>query len=188
MKQAGKILTLLLLFAATPVFAQENGRTGILVRAFGNAEIGGHFMLTENWALRPAVMFNSWTRDRSEVRTENAPDASMTSSNIGLNLALLRYFGSQKEMAPYGGLGISYTRIHFEDDAGGASGYKQTQWDAGLRALFGAEYKLSSRFSVFGELAFGYSLGKETTTKEGNYTIKNIGVSNSGIGVLFYFR
>ncbi len=53
---------------------------------------------------------------------------------------------------------------------------------------FGAEYGLSNRFAVFGELGFGYThqTTDNTFTAAGNSTGHTIG-TRSGAGVIVYF-
>jgi hypothetical protein len=62
-----------------------------------------------------------------------------------------------------------------------------TATTTGGSGSFGAQYELSDKFSVFGELGFGYSRTKVTSSTSNSKNTGNTWSSRSGVGVIFYF-
>jgi hypothetical protein len=155
--------------------AQETGQAGITM---GYPEsIGVIWHVTDTVAVRPEFAFAHTTSD-SDLPFA---DTTFSSTSGGIGVSGLFYFHRADNLRPYFAPRWSYTHA---DPSQSASANTNT-----ISGLFGAQYAVGKRFSVFGETGLSYS----RTTAKGDADLATITLhgnafgTRTGAGVIFYF-
>ena len=205
------LMVLLVLVNCRAVNAQEKKRAGVTMGY--PASVGFVFHVTDRVALRPELSFDKSSskqstdivyypsRDRTSSSTSN--DASV----VGVGLSALFYAGKWDNVRTYVSPRITYTRLtttidyccYFVDFAvptptlespisfRAPAPEKATSSMFSGAGSFGAQYSMSSKFSLFGEVGLSYS---RTTGPEWNIYSKTKSTSwstRTGVGIVFYF-
>jgi hypothetical protein len=212
-----------MLYGATPAMAQDSGAVGVTMGY--PSSVGVMWHVTERFALRPEVSFSTSTNETPLLfglssitgpSTSSSSVSTSTSSTIGVGISGLFYVGKWDALRAYVAPRFVYTR------SSGTSEYTSepfvvnpsfgtaygpltpvtvtTKTESTLTSksgmgLFGASYSLHERFTVFGEVGFGYSTSgsKSTSTPEPDLDILVSGggshgwSTRTGAGVIFYF-
>ena len=177
----GRSLLLLSLLLGVPriACAQEAGQKG-LTMGFPES-IGLLWHVTDKVAVRPEFGFAHVTTDSNLPFT----DGNVSSTSIGVGVSALFYLKDYDNLRTY----VAPRWVYNHTDPGGGT----TSSANTISGLFGAQYALGKRFSVFGEagLAFSHSTAKsevavasiiDTIEAHGN----SIG-THTGVGVILYF-
>ena len=104
---------------------------------------------------------------------QHGGDSSGT--DFGLGVGIRKYL-STEDFAPFFGGVINYRKSTREDDLKEAS----------IMGIFGAEYFFEKRFSVEGNVGFGYT-STETTPGATTRRDTNLGTQRFGLSLNFYF-
>jgi hypothetical protein len=174
---------LLVVFASLGVpavaWGQEVGQKGITM---GYPEsIGLLWHVTDNVAVRPEFRFAHSTTDT------NVPFAgeNTSSTSFGVGVTALFYLKRYDSLRTY--VAPGWTHSHTDPGAG------TTANSDTIAGMFGAQYAVGKRFSIFGEtgVAFSHSTSKsdiagppivDTFSAHGNSV-----ATRTGAGVIFYF-
>ena len=177
-------LTLVMCLGATAANAQERGQTGLVMGLPATAGIIWH--ATDRLAIRPEIGFSHSTSE-SDVPILGSVNTS-EQRTVTVGGSVLWYFAKADNVRPYFMPRISYGRSSF--DSSSISTPPSTR-NFGVSASFGAQYAPVRRFSVYGELGYGYG---RTTTRfstpilDGGETRTNAWSTRSAAGVIFYFN
>lgn len=191
----------ILLFGGSLSLAQEAGQVGINMRVDPAPRIGLTYHLTRQFALRPYVGF---TLGSLEADTEfiprnqqGLPDPRLIesareerSSRITVGLGLLFYVYQGRDISVYTGANFSYSRESVEVTVSWRDqGWTDRGEVFGGNALLGLQCRLLKNLGIFGEIGMGYSGGSYEHDNNGEATRSSSrwGVTNSGIGLVFYF-
>lgn len=186
LKRTLVVTPLVALGAASPVLA-DTSDGGFYLRAFGgvsslsDTDLSG--VATGNSGFESGQVFGgaigydyAGSPFRSELeyayRTGDADGAAgITGDFASTTLALNGYydfapiFGGR--LTPYVGAGLAYvTEVDFDVVGGGASGEYNDTGDFAYQLMLGAEYPLSPRWSVTGEVRY-FDAGSQTLTGAG---------------------
>lgn len=173
----------LVALCATAAGAQDKGKTGITMGY--PASIGVIWHASDAVAIRPEFSIAGGT-------SESSPAAPLSSSSdtlsVGAGVSVLFYLHTYDHLRTYVSPRVNYTHTSSTIDISGItdSSSKTTGTSAGAAGSFGAQYALADKFSVFGEVGFGFS---HATTKSGNAGSKitgNTWGNRAAVGVIFY--
>jgi hypothetical protein len=187
------------------------------------ASVGLMWHISERLALRPEVSFSTSTNENptsivlvgtspSLMSSSSSTRSTSSSSTIGVGISGLFYVGKWDALRAYVAPRFVYSR------ASGTSEYTSQRFFGPITpvspltpvvittttestltsksgaGLFGAAYSLHERFSVFGEVGFGYttSASRSKSTPEPDFDISTPGRTHgwstrTGAGVIFYF-
>ncbi|MEA2005398.1 MAG: hypothetical protein U9O50_03965 [Acidobacteriota bacterium] len=176
--------------------AQEKGKFGITMRADPSPQIGMIYHISRKFALRPHIGFTIGKEktesefrplvDQQVIKRTMEEDSTRASFGFGL----LFYFYSVKDFSIYSGLNFSYTRETTES----SSSWSKSKWETSgdiiqTNALFGLQCKIMEHLEIFGEVGFGYVSGRfdYDNYTESTQKIRKWGLTNSGVGIVFYF-
>lgn len=193
------LMVLLVLGGCTPVNAQEKGRAGVTMGY--PASVGFVFHVTDGVALRPELSFDKSSYDHSSSLLGTSFSSSSDHTVVGVGLSALFYVGRWDNLRTYVSPRITYTRATSTVDTpitfapitlfpiSTPATEKITNSYYSGAGSFGAQYSLSPKFGVFGEVGLDYrrsttpgsSTFSETETKATNWGTR------SGVGVVFYF-
>ena len=182
------VLTMIVLVSAARVSAQtapqsEPTRVGITMGY--PASVGLIWELNDRLALRPEFSFSVGTSEGS------AAGVSGTSSDVwsvGIGVSALFYFAEWDALRTYVAPRFAYSRGSTDIASAFGSDSDLTSEGITLNGLFGAEYSLHRRFSVFGEVGLGYSSSETRLSPpvDGKTETSSVG-TRTGVGVIFYF-
>jgi hypothetical protein len=171
------VSVLCLLCFAGSAAAQEAGQAGITMGY--PASIGVMWHVSERVAVRPEL---SLTVTGSSTSGQGSSDTD--SWVLGTGVSVLFYMRKADSLSTYLAPRFTYTRNESNGftDAGGTS--------YAIAGLFGAQYSLSPRFSVFGEVGLGFSRQESTaTTGQTDFTSRSHALSTrTGVGVVLYLK
>ena len=165
------------------------------------ASVGIVWHLTDGIALRPEVTATRSTNDLTATSLVTVGGTTRSTSTLNSNdnwqvlfgVSALFYVSKHDALKTYVSPRWAYTRVGSASttDGGNTSGSTgNTQFVSGS---FGAEYALSRRFAVFGELGVAYS--RTTNTPNASAALSTLFTSStsntlgtrSGAGVILYF-
>jgi hypothetical protein len=208
------------LLRAPSASAQDSGSVG-LTMGYPSA-VGLMWHVTEGFAIRPEVSFStsenpistSLTLSGDSGSSSSSSGSRSTSTGVGLGISGLFYIGKWDALRAYvaprfvysrNSGTFEYTSERFVNPSPGApfgplipvmvtTTTKRTFTGKSGSGLFGASYSLHQRFSVFGEVGFGYETSDMSSTstpeRDIDFSIgfKSHGWSTrTGVGVIFYF-
>jgi hypothetical protein len=170
--------------------AQGAGKTGVTMGY--PASIGIIWHATDKVAIRPELSIGGSSSSSSLAPLSGAGspvNVSSDSLSLGTGVAVLFYLHTYDHLKTYFSPRLSYSRntSNSENPAAISPKSKTTATTTGGTAAFGAQYGLGDRFSLFGELGFGVSYTKLTTTTSASKNTGNTWSTRSGVGVIFYF-
>jgi len=191
----GACLLVIVGTGAMPAFAQSTHKLGVVMGYPTAAGVLWH--VGDRIALRPDF---SVTRQQVEtttttmfVNTTETFTSSTDTWNTSLGLSALFYLGPQEDLRFYVSprLAWLWTRGSSENSLG-SSGLTPRDVDTDgylVSGAFGAQYSVSDRFRVFGELGVTYSKQDDDTELSGSrFTTSLTGFGlRSGVGIVVYF-
>lgn len=179
----------LLVLGAGSAAAQDAPKAGITMGFPGS--IGVLWQVSERVAVRPELSFSLFSS--STASTLAALDDDQNDSwAFGTGVSVLFTVHKSDNLRTYVAPRFSYSRTSI--DTGDTTESAGNDYSAA--GMFGAEYSLSRRFSVFGEVGADYSWQKSTHTFSGlptsapatTFTAKSHTLSTrTGVGVILYF-
>jgi hypothetical protein len=186
---------LLLVSASGAAAAQDSPAVGATMGY--PASIGVLWHITERVAIRPEVSLSQLSNTATATVTVIGPGGVVISSttttstndqwNVGVGASGLFYVAQWDALRTYVSPRFQYTR----GSVTGMSGPTQTDFQSNqylVSGSFGAQYALSRRFAVFGELGLGFSKSSTTSTQPGSGTSDtNAWSTRSGVGIVVYF-
>jgi hypothetical protein len=166
------VLTLLLVDCAAAA-AQEPGHAGVTMGY--PASIGVMWHVTDDLAIRPEFNF-----DRASNGSDSTLVPSTTAWSVGVGASALFYVATTDNLRTYVAPRFTYARTS------GSSAITPTN-SYSFFGLFGAQYAVGSKFSVFGETGLGYSR-RTISSSLGNLTVhaSDVGL-RTGAGIILYF-
>jgi hypothetical protein len=144
---------------ANPLNAQEKGKLGLTLPG-----IGVIWHVTKDFAIRPNLGF-SWFSTTAGNGSQYASDSD--GSSFTASVAGLFYLHSVGDLNFYLCPRYSYRRYTTDQTSVSPSqtmSYTTTNTGNGIAGLWGLEYALTKRLTVFGEIGLGYTRTKTTTT------------------------
>ncbi len=149
------------------------------------ASIGLLYHVSDKIAVRPDVAFS-----HSSGETDT-PVGTLTSdsSSFSVGVSALFYLRDWDKLRTYVTPRYGYSRTNSDTDSavlGGSFVHTSTTTHA-FGGLFGAQYSLHRRFSVFGEVGVNVTHGTGTSDSTTTTSTSNSIASRSGAGVIFYF-
>ncbi|MEW5900339.1 MAG: autotransporter outer membrane beta-barrel domain-containing protein [Acidobacteriota bacterium] len=188
---------------ASFALAQDKGDLGINFRIDPQPRIGATIHLSSRLALRPYVGF-SFGRTEADSEFEALGDLGLVvgqreeeSTSLNMGLGLFYYFHLKRDFSSYTGINFNYARETLEttitSDRPLRPNIERKTEDAGnvyqTSFLIGLQGRLMKNLSIFGEVGFGYTLGKfeHEDRVELRSTFTRWGLANSGLGLIFYF-
>jgi hypothetical protein len=171
------IAVCLFLLGSGAAAAQESGKGGVTMGY--PASIGVVWHVSERLAVRPEVSLSI-----TESSTSGLGSSETDSWVLGTGVSILFYMRKGDNLSTYLAPRFTYTRndISSEFTNAGGTGYS-------LAGLFGAQYSLGRRFSVFGEAGLGFATQRSTSvTSLTEFTTRAHTLNTrTGAGVIFYF-
>jgi hypothetical protein len=169
--------------APQPIPSEESGnRIGITMGY--PSTFGVVWEVNDRLALRPELSFSVGT---SEGIAEGVSGTSSDTWAVGFGVSALIYLKQWDALQTYVAPRFTYSRgtSTVESAFGGESDL--TSEGFSLNGLFGAQYALHRRFSVFGEVGVGFT-GSETRLSrvDGKTESTSFG-TRTGVGVIFFF-
>lgn len=174
---------LLVLVGAASASAQNTRKTGIVMGY--PAAVGLMIPMGENVAIRPELTLTA-THSKSSGSSFTFDSDSWT---IGTGVSVLFYTSTHDRLRTYFSPHFSYQHVSSESEASGVTNSStESNGNAyGGSGSFGAQYDVADRFSVFGEVGFGFS---RLSTKSDNSPTKVTSTgwgTRSAVGVIFFF-
>ena len=124
--------------------------------------------------------------DRERQERRPAPlDFESESNRYGLAISLIKYWGKNEGLSLFVGPQFSYSTLDFKFTRNNETSTDNGD-QIGIRGLFGAQYKVAKRLSIFAELSFGYRKESIDDDSGGSATTDVWGVSRSGVGFIIY--
>ena len=150
------------------------------------AAIGLIWEVSDRLALRPELSFSVGT---SEASVQGVSGTSSDTWTVGIGVSALFYVGEWDALRTYIAPRFIYSRATSSVDSSFfGDGNDLKSEGITINGLFGAEYSLHRRFSVFGEVGAGFSSSetRSSTPIEGRTESSSFG-ARTGVGVIFYF-
>lgn len=183
-RSLGLCLTLVLSLSALAA-AQDTRTVGVTIAY--PAAVGILWHASDTVAIRPDVSFSGSSSDA----TIGTTSFSSSAWNVGVGVSALFYLRKYDHLRTYFSPRYTYSRTSSTSTPanptqGTLPDTTQTSTANGFAGSFGAQYGLSDRFSLFGELGFGFahSTAKSDTGTQGSGNAWGL---RSGVGVVLYF-
>jgi hypothetical protein len=176
---------LLSLLAVLPrhAAAQDAGDAGITMGY--PASVGVVWHATDRVAVRPEFSFSHVSGESdNEVFT-----LSNTATSFATGVSVLFYVREWDKLRTYVAPRYSFSRTSSETESSPpVSVANETRSTShSITGLFGVQYSIHDRFSVFGEVGFGFSHGTgESNLSETSASSSTLS-TRTGVGVVFYF-
>lgn len=191
--RAAGALTLCLLFAAATARAQTSSAQPIPFSEPENrigltmgypSSFGVVWEVNDRLALRPELSFSVGTSEGSAAGVTRTSSDTWT---VGLGISALIYLKNWDALKTYVAPRFTYSRgtSSVESGFGGDNDLKSEGFT--LNGLFGAQYALHRRFSVFGEVGVGFSDGETTLSGIDGRTESTSFGTRTGVGVILFF-
>lgn len=180
----GLCLTLLACLPALAA-AQDTRKVGLTIGY--PAAVGILWHATDKIALRPELSL-SGSSSSTQVSSVNIDSSAWA---LGVGFSALFYTGKYDHLRTYFTPRYSYTRASStvtptSTIQGTVADSTSTSNTHGFTGSFGAQYEISDRFSVFGELGFGFA-HTNSRSDIGTTGHANAWGLRSGVGVVVYF-
>jgi opacity protein-like surface antigen len=177
------ILLALVVLLPRPAAAQDPGDAGITMGY--PASIGVLWHATDRVAVRPEFSFS-----HSSGETDNVEFGFSTSATtLATGVSVLFYVREWDKLRTYVAPRYSFARTKSETDSAPPIlvDSETTSTTHSFTGLFGVQYSLHDRFSVFGEVGVGFSHGTgNSNLTETKSSSDNI-ATRTGVGLVFYF-
>ncbi len=174
----------LLVLGSRAAGAQDAGKTGLTMGY--PASIGIIWHPSDKVAIRPELSISGCSAESSNSAFSSEND----NWAVGTGVSVLFYLHSYDHVKTYFSPRITYNRNTQESTSSGVTTatVKSTATNTGGAGSFGAQYGLSDKFSVFGEVGFGFN----HSTASGSNNLLSTSTGNSwgtrtGVGVILYF-
>ena len=176
LKTTSRWLFVALLFVPSVAAAQQPGDVGVFM---GYPSLGLVWQVSEKVAIRPEIAFSSTS---SEVNSSFSTGTSH-GWNLRVGGSALFYLKDADRLRTYVAPQFSYSRTHTETSSSLSEAAGNTY---GFAGLFGAQYSLNDRFSVFGELGVSYTHSTLSDLIRTDSKADNWG-TRTGVGVILFF-
>jgi opacity protein-like surface antigen len=175
-KTTSRWLFVALLFVPSAAAAQEPGDIGVFM---GYPSLGLVWQVSEKVAIRPEIAFSSTS---TEVESSFSTGTSQ-GWNLRFGGSALFYLKDADRLRTYVAPQFTYSRTHTETSSSQSEAAGNSY---GFAGLFGAQYSLNDRFSVFGELGLAYTHSTLSDLISTDSQADNWG-TRTGVGVILYF-
>jgi len=172
----------LIAFAPALAAAQEARKVGIAIAYPTSVGILWH--ASDKIAIRPELTFGG-----SSTNTTSASFSIDGSGwNIGTGVSALFFLHTYDRLRTYITPRFSYGHASTTTNSSGVTTTNSTQTSNtyGGSGAFGAQYALGDRFSLVGELGFGFTHATITSSPLGTTGSGNAWGTRAGVGVVFY--
>ena len=173
----------LLFLARGTASAQGAGKLGVTMGYPSSFGIVWH--VSDKVAIRPelTITVSSSESSNSSFSAEN------DTWNLGTGVSVLFYLKSYDQLRTYFSPRLSYNRNTNENTSSGitTSTSEATSTNTGVAGMFGAQYGLGDKFSVFGEVGVGYTRSETSGSPQVTKSSGNSLGTRTGVGVIFYF-
>jgi len=163
--------------------AQDAGKVGVTMGY--PASIGILWHVSDKVAIRPELSIAGSTSEGSG----GSFSAESDNFNFGTGVSVNFYLHTYDKLKTYFSPRFTYSRSTTDTSSSGVttSSSETTSTTTGGSGSFGAQYELSDKFSLYGELGFVFSHTTVTNSNGPNKTTGNTWSTRSGAGVVFYF-
>ncbi len=176
------IILFAIMLVPCTALAQERGHTGLVMGFPTN--IGFIWHATDTLAIRPEVAFThaSGESESSVFGRSSSGD----SDSLSVGASVLWYRGKIDNVRPYVAPRFNYGWASSEISSN-ATPVESRAFS--VSASFGAQYAPARRFSVFGEIGYGFSRSTSEidTPISSNKSTTKTWSPRSAVGVIFYF-
>jgi hypothetical protein len=188
MHTRGLITAAMLLLAGGTAAAQDHGRVG--VTAGYPSTIGIIWHASDKIAIRPEISVSGG----SSGSTAGSFDTDANRWSLGTGASVLFYLHTYERLRTYISPSLSYAHVSSTSTSSGLSaalGITTASVTTTGRSIegagsFGAQYSLSDKFSVFGELGFGVSHAWSTSTLTSTRVTGNTWGTRTAVAMIFY--
>jgi hypothetical protein len=170
-------LLVALLLVPSVTAAQEPGDVGVFM---GYPSLGFVWHVSERVAIRPEISFSSTS---TEFDSSVGGTGTSHNWNVKFGGSALLYLDDADRLRTYVAPQFTYTRTNGETSSALSSIVGNSY---GFAGLFGAQYSLNDRFSMFGELGLGYT-HVSTSDLIGTASKADNWGTRTGVGVILYF-
>jgi hypothetical protein len=178
----------MLLAAAGTAAAQDHASVGLT--AGYPSTIGVIWHASDRIAIRPEVSLSGGTSGS----TAGAFDTDGSRWSLGTGASVLFYLHTYDRLRTYISPSFSYGHVSSTSTSSGLSAaigittasVTTTAHSIGADGSFGAQYSLSDKFSVFGELGFGVSHAWSTSNLTPTKVTGNNWGTRTAVAVIFY--
>ena len=180
------VVALLLLGSATNALAQEAGDVGLSMGYPSNVAFIWH--VTDRVAIRPEISF-AWSSLETEIDTPiEGGELKSDTFTTSFGVSGLFYLGTSDRLRTYVTPRFVYSRASVESEAPFTPDLDSTDDGFQFSGSFGAQYGISDRFGVFGEVGIAYSsmslqLGLPIDVERETRAFG----TRTAVGVTFYF-
>lgn len=167
----------LIVAIAEPAFAQKAGAAGVLLRG---SSIGILWHVSDNVALRPEIAISKASSTTSSGAAETTTDSWAANFGSSAHFYVAHWNAVRAYLSP------QYHYMHGKATSTGVPSSSSSSTHS-VSGMFGTQYVVSDRFSIFGELGAQYawqpkwSTSATTTARSWQLDTK------TSIGVVIYF-
>ena len=177
-KSAHRWMLVALLFLPSVAAAQERGDVGVFM---GYPNLGFVWQVSDKVAIRPEISFSSTS---TEIESNFGGSGTSHIWSVGFGASALLYLNDADRLRTYLAPQFTYNRADVETD----DSINGTDSDSyGFAGLFGAQYSLNDRFSIFGELGLGYSHSSTESPLSSTTSKSDRWSTRTGVGVILFF-
>ena len=170
------LVALLLVPSVAP--AQEPGDVGVFM---GYTSLGLIWQVSEKVAIRPEISFSS---SSGELDSALGLSSSSDAWSVEFGVSALLYLNNADRLRTY--VAPQFTYTHSDASSSGLLGESAGNAYA-LGGLFGAQFSLNDRFSVFGELGVSYAHATSDMDFSGTKSTRDSWGTRTGVGVILFF-
>jgi hypothetical protein len=180
------VMMMLLMGAGGTAAAQDRGAG---VTAGAPSMIGVIWHASDKIAIRPEITLSGG----SSSTDSSTFDAESDRWSVGTRVSVLYYLHTYDRLRTY--ISPSFTYAYTSSTTNSVSAtitgisvpsLKTTAHAVGGDGSFGAQYRLADKFSVFGELGFGFSHASSTSNLTPVKSTGNNWSTRTAVGVIFY--
>jgi hypothetical protein len=172
--------------------AQDKHKAGITMGF--PASVGVLWHVNEKVALRPELTFGGSSSETSITTGTQTITINSDGWSIGTGVSALFYLKTEDRLRTYVSPRFIYSHTSASSDTSGLTTVPgQTPLDAtqtgdawGGIGSFGAQYAVGDRFTVFGELGFGFTHSSTSRTATGTSGSGNAWGTRGGVGIVYY--
>ena len=177
------LAAVLLFLTCRAADAQDAGKVGVTMGY--PASIGILWHVSDKVAIRPELSIAGGSSEGSGGSFSAESDNFTFGTGVSVNFYLHTYDKLKTYFSPR----FTYSRSTTENSSSGVttSSFETTSTNTGGSGSFGAQYELSDKFSLYGELGVVFAYTKATNSNGPSKTTGNAWSTRSGAGVVFYF-
>ena len=178
-----------ILVTAAPAAAQEKGQVGLVMGY--PASVGVQFQASDGVAIRPEVTFSTASAKTSYTGDFTEPVSNSDGTAFGIGLKALFYLKKWDSLRAFVTPGFVYARSTTTNKYS-TNSTKSTSNNYQIVGSFGAQYALSRRFGLLGEVGLQYSdVENDYRLPDGtsgtSSSSKSFG-TRAAVGVVFYLN